>query len=74
LARQDLFEPDFGPLNFFVLEFGPFAKKVGHPCSNPGVANLFGKWAKFKNKKVQRAKIWFKEALAGQIFSLFKAN
>jgi hypothetical protein len=33
LARQGLFEPDFGPLNFFVLEFGPLAKKVGHPWS-----------------------------------------
>ncbi len=32
MAHQGLFEPDFGPLNFFVLEFGPLAKKVGHPC------------------------------------------
>jgi hypothetical protein len=33
LARQGPFEPDFGPLNFFSLEFGPLAKKFVQPCS-----------------------------------------
>jgi hypothetical protein len=33
LARQESFEPNIGPLNFFFLEFGPLAKKVGHPCT-----------------------------------------
>jgi hypothetical protein len=31
LARQVVFDQDVGPLSFFVLDFGPFVKKVGHP-------------------------------------------
>jgi hypothetical protein len=34
LAHQVLFKPDFGLLNLFDLEFGPLAKKVGHPWSS----------------------------------------
>jgi hypothetical protein len=33
LARQDGFDKDVGPLGFFVLDFGPLVKKVGHPCN-----------------------------------------
>jgi hypothetical protein len=42
--------------------------------SSTGVANLFGKRAKFMIKEVHRAKSWFKGTLAGQVFSSFTAN
>jgi hypothetical protein len=33
--RAKNFEPDFGPTSFLKLEFGPLAKKVGHPWFKP---------------------------------------
>jgi hypothetical protein len=31
LAPKGVFDQKFGPLNFFVQDFGPLVKKVGHP-------------------------------------------
>jgi hypothetical protein len=32
LARQHGFNKDVGTLGFFLLDFCPLVKKVGHPC------------------------------------------
>jgi hypothetical protein len=55
---------DFRDLHHFGTDF----------WSRSGVANLFGKRAKFMIKEVHRAKSWFKGNLAGQVFSSFTAN
>ena len=66
------------PASVGMCEVSPKMEKQGSflflvfgvTCSRTGVANLFGKWAKFKKKKVQRANIWFKGFLAGQVLAL----